>query len=109
MVEDWQPWRQTIYNYMLCIQKLPGIGIFVGLGIYTWMSILMIAYLFRKKLYRCMVVFVPTIVVFLICIASPVNGALRYYMPVIFVMPLLIAYFIYVIKQPVKDFAEDTN
>lgn len=109
MVEDWHPWRQTIYNYMLCIQKLPGIGIFVGLGIYTWMSILMISYLFRKKLYRCMVVFVPTIVVFLICIASPVNGALRYYMPVIFVMPLLIAYFIYVIKQPVKDFAEDTN
>lgn len=103
MKDEWQPYRNAITNIMYSIQKLPGFGLLFGIGIYTWIIIFMIAYIIKIKHYQTIVVYMPDIISLLICIASPVNRYMRYYIPIITTLPLIIAYFLYIAQQKAKN------
>lgn len=65
--------------------------------LYHWAMILLLGYFLQnKKLRKYWVVFLPIIISFLICIASPVNGDLRYTLPV---MATSIMYFAFTIDR----------
>lgn len=77
---------------------IPMIGLIVNIGFSTWVLLFMIVYLIYKKKYRYVVVYLPMVVSFLVCLASPVNTYFRYAMPNVFVMPLAFGVFLHIIK-----------
>lgn len=63
--------------------------------LYNWFFILLFGYMIQnKQIRRYWVIFLPFWVSFFICLASPVNGDLRYMMPVMSVWPLYLAFIV---------------
>lgn len=55
---------------------------------YFWMGIILTLLLTRKDR-RYLVMLVPIAMLFLICCASPLNGSVRYALPIVFLTPVL--------------------
>ena len=95
-----QSTRHQLYLATIGIpQNLPGINIFYYLGNYTWFLLLLMLGLFINKKYTYLLGFAPALLVILTCIASPVNGYFRYYIPVMMVVPILLAWAIYGLRS----------
>lgn len=63
---------------------------------YTWMFIFMFVYILREKQYRrYWIVFLPVIISWLICLVSPVNGDMRYMLPLSSTVVLYMAFLSY--------------
>ena len=58
-------------------------------GVYTWILIVLLSYLIYRKKYKEIICFVPVVVMLLTNIASPVNGSIRYTMPIMAALPVL--------------------
>ena len=87
--EALQKVRKGIYNLTLYLPKIPFVRLFFTTGIYTWIALFFVGFLFYCKKYRYMIAFIPLAVNVLICIASPVNTMLRYMLPVVICIPFL--------------------
>ena len=61
-------------------------------GTYTWLTLFCILLLCKKKRWRQLAVMPMLVFTILTNIASPVNGCLRYTLPLMAVMPLLLAW-----------------
>jgi hypothetical protein len=65
--------------------------------LYNWAMILLLGYFLQdEKLRKYWVAFLPFMISFLICIASPVNGDLRYMLPI---MSTCILYYAFAINR----------
>lgn len=69
------------------------IGLIVNIGFSNWLLLFMIFYLIYRKKYKETILFLPSIIILLVCFASPANTYFRYAMPNIFSMPIIIASF----------------
>jgi len=80
--------------------EMPVIRYFCMAGTYTWIMLVCIILLLRKKIYSGLILFVPEIMNVLVCIASP-TGHIRYALPVMTVVPLMIGwtYYLTVIRN----------
>lgn len=79
------------HNYVpYFIKHLPGIGLLYNAPLYTYIMVLcfIAVILYRQK--KKLIIFIPSIVTFLVALASPVNGSLRYFLPVLAITPILI-------------------
>lgn len=60
---------------------------------YTWIFILLCGYsMLDRYLRRYWIIFIPVLVLFALCFASPVNGDLRYMLPIMSTMFLYVAF-----------------
>ena len=91
--------RKTLVNFGKIFPYIPPIGLIVNIGFSTWVIMFMISYLIKRKNYKEILIFSPSIVAFMVCIASPVNTYFRYALPNVFAMTLLIGLFISIIKK----------
>ena len=91
--------RILLIIYGVIFPYIPGLGLLVNIGFSTWLFLFMIGYLIYKKKYKEIIPYTPMIIVFLVCLASPVNTYFRYAMPNIFVMPMMIGIFLKIINQ----------
>lgn len=91
-ISDW-----FYYSFLWFI---PFLNLFYSCAFYTNFSILLWIYLLCRKKDKSAAPFVPVLISILVCIASPVNGLLRYAMPVIAAMPLLFAFTVFEKKNP---------
>lgn len=71
-------------------EYLPGIGLLYRCGFYTWCVLFAAMYFIAKKRYRLLIAAVPAMVNILVCLFSPVNTCLRYAMPTMCMVPVLI-------------------
>lgn len=71
-------------------ENIPGLSLVVSCGTYTWIGFILIAGLLRKRLWRSALLFTAPLMTLLICFASPVNGLLRYMLPIMAVIPVMI-------------------
>lgn len=71
-------------------KKVPGFSQLVDPGFYTWILLLLAGYLIYRKRTRDILLLIGPAINILICIASPVNGLLRYALPLMACTPLLI-------------------
>jgi len=64
-------------------------------GIYTWIVAVLAIMLVKRRRYSALILFVPSFMNILVCLASPLAGAIRYMLPTVASVPLLIgwAYF----------------
>lgn len=82
-------------------RNLPVLGLLYRLGFYTFLLLGGMAFLIANKKYAGLVTYIPAVLSILICIASPVNGSYRYFLPVIGMVPLIIST---TLKVCVKDY-----
>lgn len=73
------------------LEYVPGIGLLYRCGFYTWLMILGTGILILQKRYRIMISTIPAWVNVLVCLISPVNSCIRYVMPTMCFIPVLIA------------------
>ena len=82
--------RKTYQKFPYFIKHIPGIGLLYNCSFYTYIMVLcfiaVILYGQKKKL----IIFIPSIVTFLVALASPLNGSLRYFLPILAITPILI-------------------
>ncbi len=81
--------RFPLYLGLTDIMEAPLIGIFINQGCITWILLLFALFLCRKKKNFYLFGFIPALLTLFTCIASPVNGYWRYYLPILMMLPLL--------------------
>ena len=94
-----QWFRDKTVDFKEHLDNFPLFSLLYNPGFYTWVVMFCIAIMIIKKRGRAILAVAPIIGVILISCLSPVNCRIRYFLPVIFCFPLLIAYTGYEIKQ----------
>lgn len=102
--------RNSVGSYMQLWRKLPIFSLFMSTGMYTWLLLILTGYLFYCRQYKGVLVLAAPFLNVLICIASPINGYLRYTLPVIASMPMIMYWcFIYTAGFNDKNKTISTN
>ncbi len=83
--------HMQFFEYMNAIMKLPIFSVLSYVGIYSWMIIFSIVVVLNKKQYKSLLVIIPLLASLAVCVMSPVNGYIRYALPVIYSSPLLLS------------------
>ncbi len=78
-------------------EDMPLIGYVHMPGMYTWIMMICIMILAKKRIYWALILFVPGIMNLLVCIASPVAGYMRYALPLATATPFLVGWTYYYI------------
>lgn len=78
---------------------LPLIQYLASPGFYTWIVLILMAVLIKGRRYKALILFVPGLVNILVCLASPVAGTIRYALPTVAVVPLLIGWTWYMMHE----------
>lgn len=78
-------------NLMNTFREIPLLGYLTSIGFYTWCTFLSIFFIVKGKKRRLLYIFVPAVLVLLVCVASPVNAYFRYGLPVVFSVPFFAA------------------
>ncbi len=90
--------RDILSGFGKIFPYIPIIGLISNIGFNTWILMFLTTYLIYKKKLKGIVYLIPSYIVLLVCVASPVNTYFRYAMPYIFAMPLTISLFIDYVK-----------
>jgi hypothetical protein len=73
------------------LEYVPGIGLLYRCGFYTWCVAFAVMYFIVKKKYLEIVFTIPAVVNILVCLISPVNTCIRYAMPTMCMIPVIMA------------------
>lgn len=91
--------RKSLSQYSLMWLKIPGMSLLLYPGTYSWMVVLGIIELIRYRKYKECVSASLIVFTIAICLISPVNGYLRYMLPVMATMPLFVGFVINVLCE----------
>lgn len=86
--------RYTLYNLLLAFERTP-LGLLVSRGFNSWLLLALGCWLARRRCGKALPLLVGLGVLWLTCIASPVNDLLRYYLPILASMPVVICLAVY--------------
>ena len=78
-----------IYNLIV---KVPVINIIYSQGLYQISLLILMVYITLKKEKKSLIPFIPSLVILLFLLISPVDNNRRYFLPIIATIPMLIAY-----------------
>lgn len=92
-----------ILEHVEKIEYMPGIGMLYRAGFYTWILIALMGILIIRKRYCALIGALPAFINFLICLISPVNICIRYAMPTMCMIPVLIGWTWYQIRMGDKE------
>ncbi len=84
--------REAIKTYVNTLAKTPVLGLLYTAGTHSFLLMGMVVYLLYKKRGRDLSTLVPGGLVLLIAIASPLNASIRYMLPVMFTLPMYVAW-----------------
>lgn len=82
--------HMTFYAYMCAVKSMPLFSFLSYVGIYTWILIFVIIMLLFKKDFKALLVVLPVLLSLAVCIMSPVNGYIRYALPIMMGAPILL-------------------
>ena len=91
--------RNILSSYGVIFPYIPILGSIINIGFNSWIIILIFGFLVKLKQYKYLSFLIPSIILILVCIASPVNTYFRYALPNIFSMPIIISMFINIRKD----------
>lgn len=91
--------RSALIAFGLVFPYIPFLGLIVNIGFNTWILLFMMAYLIYRKKYKEIIYLIPSIIVLLVCFASPVNTYFRYALPNVFAMPTMLLIFLNIRKE----------
>jgi hypothetical protein len=79
------------FSGIFVFRVFPAVSMLVSIGFAAWLAIIMALALIIKKQYRLLTAFVPVLLLWLTCIASPVSGQYRYIYGLFLALPLLVS------------------
>lgn len=91
--------RILLEEYTNLTRRLPFIGLLYNAGTNTYVLLGCLAYLLVKKKRKEITLLIPSFSMLLVCLLSPVNGKVRYMLPIMVVLPLTVAWCRYVAKR----------
>lgn len=74
----------------LATTKVPVLELFSAAGMYTWLTLICAVMLWIKKKASAMVPLMPGIMNILVCIAAPLSSSIRYCLPTMSLMPVVL-------------------
>lgn len=80
-------------------QVLPLVRYLCTPGFYTWIVVVLAMMLIQYRKRSALILFVPSLMNILVCLASPLAGAIRYELPTVASVPLLIGWTYYAIVR----------
>lgn len=83
--------RLMLEDIATSICNTPIIGLLYSCYIYTWALFTLTFYILYKKKYKLLGYLMPIYVTFLLCLISPVNGHMRYFEPIVVMLPFAYA------------------
>ena len=81
--------RNAVIEYAELWRVLPVLSLLSNPAFYTWLFAIVTMWIIKKKFWRHLAILSIPAIHLAICIASPVNGLLRYALPLMACMPLL--------------------
>lgn len=96
--------RRILEHTVYLMERLPVASIFLSPGFYVYLILIALVYLIYRKP-RAIIPLIPGVCVVMICLASPVNGFLRYMMPVMVTMPVILAW-CYMVNEERREINE---
>lgn len=84
--------REAIQNIANGFKKAPLVGMLYNCGVQCWIFIFAFSLFISSSKRKYLIPLLPAFVVFLVCIASPVNAYLRYILPIIMTLPFTISW-----------------
>ena len=78
------------YDSLIDRRDLPLNSMLYSIGFAFWVVIIMMTYAIYKKEYKLLLIYIPTIILWLTCLASPVSGEFRYIYSMFVCLPILI-------------------
>lgn len=95
------PAREAAVKGAKALATAPVLGLVLAPASYFWVLLTAAALLIRRRRrWRALTPFVPAALVFLVCLASPVNSNLRYAFPYVVTVPLLVVYTLWALGGP---------
>lgn len=89
----WDGDMANIYNQIRIISmRAPMVKYFCEPGFYTWILIICSFSLFKKRCLKSLILFIPLFMNIIVCLASPLSNGIRYELPVIAAMPLILGW-----------------
>ena len=67
------------------------LNIFTSAWFYDLLLIFTSIYLIKKKRYKYLIPLSPLLITLLVCLASPLNGSVRYILPIIYSLPIIVS------------------
>lgn len=102
-VEALQNYRNTLYALQLSFFSLPIIGMFSHPALYCILLIFLIVFAIYRKLWHLIVIMFPLVLSAVIVVLAPaIQLNARYAFPIIYAMPIIVAYYIY-LEKPNSD------
>lgn len=89
-LEKYEEQRSNVKLAVSTYKKIPVISLAYNAGIYFWILVLTIFLFAEKSNWRGLLITVPSAATILIAILSPVNGDLRYIMPAMCSVPVIL-------------------
>lgn len=84
--------RNKIGEYIYAWKNIPILSLVMNTGSYTWLLLVAAGYTLYHKRSRELIVYIAPLMNILVCIASPVNGEIRYALPFMAVTPLWVGW-----------------
>lgn len=84
--------RQVLYRYCFLWQKIPLLAQLVNTGFYTWLYLFLLGFIGYERRFRQWAAFGGFAVLLAIFTASPINGCVRYFLPLISSAPLFVTW-----------------
>ena len=89
-IEQLEPAR-FLLEQLSKLEFVPGIGMLYRCGFYAWCVLFAFVYFIMRKKYVSVIVTIPALVNLLVCMISPVNTCIRYAMPTMCMVPIILA------------------
>jgi hypothetical protein len=83
--------RDWLREGFLIFMRTP-LGLFFNMGVCAWLAMFAVCVLRKNKVKRAFIVFLPVLILLLVCVASPLDGSVRYALPLIFSLPFLLTF-----------------
>ena len=100
----WHIAPYPIFAYRgIIIPLFPLISLLYNAGFHGYLLLGYVVYLLGSKKGKRILLIVPTLLVFAVCILSPVNGELRYMLPVMIMLPLNLTWCAYQERESVAE------
>ncbi|WP_139651424.1 DUF6020 family protein [Raoultibacter phocaeensis] len=82
--------RNVVSDASYLLERIPLLGIVVSCATYVWAFIIVFGYAVSRKKKVALYLCIPSLITLLICLASPVNACIRYFLPVMATLPVII-------------------
>lgn len=91
-------------DFLEAFRNIPMLGYTTSIGFYVWCMFLAMFFWFKSRKKKRLLLYVPELIVLLVCVASPVNAYFRYGLPIVFAVPFFVAITVYIIGTEREQF-----